>query len=113
MKKLTLIALIVTLATNAFAHSEIETTSPADGAVVAAVPAEVSIRFANEIRLTRVDMTHADHPSVQIDLSAYKRFDRDFLLPIEAMGPGTYRFEWRGLGTDGHPLQGEFMFTVD
>jgi len=29
------------------------------------------------------------------------------------MGAGTYRIEWRGLGIDGHAMQGEFTFTVE
>jgi methionine-rich copper-binding protein CopC len=29
------------------------------------------------------------------------------------MGEGIYRIEWRGLGADGHAMQGAFTFTVD
>jgi len=28
------------------------------------------------------------------------------------MGPGIYEVEWRGLGADGHALNGTFSFTV-
>ena len=33
-------------------------------------------------------------------------------LPMQDMGPGSYVVEWRGLGTDGHALNGTFNFTV-
>ncbi|PIB25112.1 copper resistance protein CopC [Amylibacter kogurei] len=113
MKKLTLFALLAMLSSGAFAHSRVDTTAPHNGAVLAEVPTEVSFNFANDIRLTRVEMTHADHPSVQLDLGELKSFERAFTLPLEGMGPGIYRIEWRGLGVDGHVMQGDFTFTVE
>lgn len=113
MKKLATLALISTLATSAFAHSRVDTTTPENGAVIAEVPAEIGFNFAADIRLTGVDMTHQDHPSVRLDLGDQTSFDRAFTLPLQGMGEGTYRIEWRGLGVDGHAMQGEFTFTVD
>lgn len=113
MKKLALFVLLATLSSGAFAHSRVDTTTPENGAVIADVPANVSFNFANDIRLTRVKMTHADHPSVQLDLGDQKSFGRAFSLPLESMGPGTYHIDWRGLGVDGHAMQGEFTFTVE
>ncbi|MFY0616793.1 copper resistance CopC family protein [Shimia sp.] len=113
MKHLALFALLASLASGALAHSRVDTTMPENGAVIADVPAEISFNFANDIRLTRVEMTHADHPSVQLDLGDQKSFDRSFTLPLEGMGGGIYRIVWRGLGIDGHPMQGEFSFTVE
>lgn len=113
MKHLALFVLLASLASGAFAHSRVDTTTPENGAVIADVPADISFNFANDIRLTRVEMTHADHPSVQLDLGDQKSFDRSFTLPLEGMGVGIYRIEWRGLGIDGHAMQGEFTFTVE
>jgi len=113
MKIFAVFALLVTLASGAFAHSPVESTTPSDGGVTAAVPAEINLRFVNKIRLTRVDMFHQDHPSVRLDLGDQTRFDHMFTLPLQGMGPGTYRIEWRGLGADGHAMQGEFSFTVE
>ena len=113
MKHLALFALLASLASGALAHSRVDTTTPENGAVIVEAPAEISFNFANDIRLTRVEMTHADHPSVQLELGDQKSFDRVFTLPLEGMGGGTYRIEWRGLGIDGHAMQGEFSFTVE
>lgn len=113
MKKLATFALMTLLATSAFAHSRVDTTMPENGAVITEVPTEISFNFAADIRLTRVDMHHQDHPSVRLDLGDQTSFDRVFTLPLEGMGKGTYRIEWRGLGSDGHAMQGEFSFTVE
>lgn len=113
MKRLAIFVLVSTLATGAFAHSRVDTTTPENGAVIAEVPAEIGFNFASNIRLTRVEMTHQDHPSVKLDLGDQTSFDRVFTLPIQSMGQGNYRIEWRGLGVDGHVMRGEFTFKVD
>lgn len=113
MKKLITFALISMLATNAFAHSSVDTTTPENGATVAEVPSEISFNFADDIRLTKVDMIHQEAHTVTLDLGGQTSFRRAFALPLQSMGEGTYRIEWRGLGADGHAMQGEFTFTVD
>ncbi|SLN10976.1 Copper resistance protein C precursor [Falsiruegeria litorea R37] len=113
MKKLTTIALTSLLATNAFAHSSVDTTTPENGATIAEVPSEISFDFADDIRLTKVNMTHQDVHTVTLDLGDQTSFGRAFAIPLQSMGEGIYRIEWRGLGADGHAMQGEFTFTVD
>ncbi|WP_170410285.1 copper resistance CopC family protein [Ruegeria atlantica] len=113
MKKLTTFALISMLASSAFAHSSVDTTTPEDGATVAEVPSEISFNFADDIRLTKVNMIHQEAHTVTLDLGDQTSFGRAFALPLQSMGEGTYRIEWRGLGADGHAMQGEFTFTVD
>lgn len=113
MKRLATLALLSALATSAFAHSRVGSTTPENGAVIAEVPVDIGFNFAADIRLTRVIMTYEDHPAVRLDLGAQTSFERVFTLPLEGMGAGSYRIEWRGLGEDGHAMQGDFMFTVD
>jgi copper resistance protein C len=113
MKRVVTLALLTTLATSAFGHSRVDTTTPENGAVIAEVPVDISFNFAADIRLTRVEMFHQNHPSVRLHLGEQTNFDRVFTLPLQGMGEGTYRIEWRGLGEDGHAMQGDFMFTVD
>lgn len=113
MKHLIIAALVATLSIPAFAHSEKEGMTPADGSSVAEVPETIAVRFNEGMRLTKMDMTHQDHPSVEIDLSGAKGFLKEYELPIQAMGAGTYRFDWRGLGGDGHPMTGTFSFIVE
>jgi len=34
------------------------------------------------------------------------------IAPVDALGPGTYKVEWRVVSADGHPVDGTFSFTV-
>lgn len=112
MMKILFAGLMGVWATSAVAHSPLESTTPPDEAVVAQAPADVLLDFKGAIRLTRVTMTHADHEGVDLDLSGHKGFITNYAIPIEAMGSGTYSIAWRGLGIDGHALDGAFAFVV-
>jgi methionine-rich copper-binding protein CopC len=36
----------------------------------------------------------------------------EFHAVPEALGPGRYTVEWRGLASDGHAMQGSFSFEI-
>jgi methionine-rich copper-binding protein CopC len=113
MKQMILAAIVGIWATGAFAHSPLKTTTPADGTTISAVPTEISLGFKGKIRLTRVSVSKPDQASVDLDLSGSKGFISDYSIPFQLKGAGIYQVEWRGLGDDGHALNGSFSFTVD
>lgn len=113
MKNLLLAGMIGIWATSALAHSPLDRTTPANEAVVAEAPTEVLLDFKGNIRLTRVTMTHAGKHSVEMDLGNQTAFTQEFALPLVDLGAGEYVIAWRGLGDDGHALNGTFSFTVE
>lgn len=110
-----IIAIIVSsfLASGASAHSKVDTTTPPNQAELAEVPVQIDLDFAKKVRLTKVKVTHESGPTVPVDLSGQTSFERTFSLPLQNMGDGSYHIEWRGLGMDGHAMQGEFTFEVN
>jgi methionine-rich copper-binding protein CopC len=48
-----------------------------------------------------------------MDVSGHVGFIKDYVIPIEGMGLGIYIINWRGLGADGHALNGKFSFMVE
>ena len=113
MKIIITFVLSTLLASGASAHSKVNTTTPPNLAELADVPTQVGLGFAKKIRLTKVEVTHDTDPSVPIDLSGQTSFEQEFTLPLPDQGGGTYLVEWRGLGMDGHAMQGEFTFEVN
>ena len=113
MKKILLAGMIGMWATGAMAHSPLDGTTPANETTVTEMPAEVLMDFRGDIRLTRVSITHADTHSMEMDLGDQTAFAQEFILPMHDMGAGLYVVEWRGLGSDGHALNGTFSFTVE
>lgn len=96
----------------AAAHSRPETTAPADGEVVAAAPAVISISFDKPMRVTTIELTGADGEALALERT-------DGMAPVtrfEATPPplpaGYYTMTWRGLSEDGHAMSGRFSFEV-
>lgn len=95
----------------AAAHSKSEATTPADGATVTEVP-ELSMRFDDPMRVISITLTSSDG-DVEIERETGMDPAADFRAkPLETLAPGSYRFDWRGMAADGHPMQGSFSFTV-
>ena len=112
MIKQTLLSLAVVVAPAlALAHSKSEATTPADGASVTEVP-EISMRFDDPMRIISVTLTS---PNGDVEIERQTGLDpaTEFrALPSDELAPGSYRFDWRGMASDGHPMQGSFSFTV-
>lgn len=95
----------------AAAHSKSEATTPFDGATVTQVP-ELSMRFDDPMRIISVTLTSTDG-DIEIERDTGMEPATEFrALPLEELAPGSYRFDWRGMASDGHPMQGGFSFTV-
>ncbi|MCY3829182.1 MAG: copper resistance protein CopC [Rhodospirillaceae bacterium] len=116
MKPILLAGLLFLGATTAFAHSKLNTTEPADGAVLVQAPARIVLSFAKRIRLTKVRLRRGDNDAVNLDLSGQKGFATRIAVPVPGAGSGSgsglYRIEWRGLAADGHAMRGSFEFRV-
>ncbi|MCX8955067.1 copper resistance protein CopC [Ruegeria sp. NA] len=113
MKKIITLAIMAAIPSGVLAHSKAEETTPANGATVTSVPAEIGLSFTKDIRLTRIKMAHEEHSAVSLDLGDQTSFSQEFTIPLPGNGTGTYVIEWRGLGKDGHAMQGEFSFSVE
>ncbi len=112
MFRILLVVAVSLISTSAYAHSKVNKTVPENGAMLTAIPVHISFQFAKKIRLTKVEMIHAQDEAVTLDLRDLNGFEKDVSVPLQGMGSGVYHLEWRGLGADGHPMQGEFMFEV-
>ena len=102
MKPILLAGLLFLVATTAFAHSKLNTTEPADGAVLAQAPGRIVLSFAKRIRLTKVRMRHGDNAAVDLDLSGQKGFATRIAVPMPRGGPastGSNGAGWRRTAT--------------
>jgi len=95
-----------------FAHSKGPKVTPAHGSELAAAPEALTFSFARPTRMTAVRLYDAADGEIDLpgkrDISAAK--DRRIALP--PLAAGAYRVKWRALSADGHPVDGEFGFTI-
>lgn len=112
---LALLLLLVVGPGTAAAHSDLESSDPADGAVLAQAPESVSFTF-NEDLLAQGNA---------VILTALKTKERLALGRVKVKGPtievawpeespaGDFRAAYRVVSADGHPIEGAITFTVE
>ncbi len=112
-----LIALLVgwmlMLAVPAFAHTELDSTTPQDEAEVIEGVSEVVLTFRLPVAVLGEGITVIG-PRGQEDVEvAGSQEDAVFTaLAAEPLSAGDYLVEWTVAAEDGHPLSGEFGFSV-
>jgi hypothetical protein len=107
-------ALVLAPAAGALAHSLLLEAAPAAGAVVAAAPAEIALRFNNRVerRLSRVRLVDARGAAWPLALAARGSPGRLTATVPAGLAPGTYTVEWQVLSTDGHVVSGRYEFRL-
>jgi putative copper export protein/methionine-rich copper-binding protein CopC len=98
-----------------FAHGGLKSSVPAGGTVLGTAPKEIRLVFteAVELAFTRVELRGPDG-LVRLKSPAFAGGDRSTVLaPI--VGPlfaGEYAVSWQIAGADGHPVRGNYKFSI-
>ena len=100
-------------ATLAFAHANLVSTSPEDGAAVASAPTEVRVRFDDPVAVGPGNaVVSADRNSVLAGSPRVERGGHDLVLPLQTLGNGDYSVRWAIVSDDGHLESGSLAFRV-
>ena len=100
----------VCAAAPASAHAEVEGTTPRNGAVVRSAPAEVTVRFGEDVTLESARLlgpggsTLASTASVAGDVLTVR--------PAATLPGGPITVAWQVRSDDGHPVSGAIAFVV-
>jgi putative copper export protein/methionine-rich copper-binding protein CopC len=114
---LLLLILSVSFPPGAAAHQRLLGTEPGRDAVAAVAPRELRLRFYEPVQLpfTHIELIGptgrpiaVGAPRIAGDASSV------LVVPIEgALGAGSYRVRWRTASRDGHPVRGEYSFSIE
>ena len=111
------IAILLLGSTNAFAHAQVEATSPIKGAVLTTSPQSVWVQFGKNLLV--LDKNHIN--SVTVADSSGKRMDNSStiikgtkaIVKIKGiLAPGKYVVKYRAVSEDGHVVSGSYFFSV-
>lgn len=97
----------------AHAHDTLLSTDPEDGATVDSSPEKITLEYsANILDVSPVvRITDADGEVVQEDAPTID--GPDAVADVDKpLADGTYTVQWRVVSSDGHPIEGDFSFTV-
>ncbi|GHD98518.1 hypothetical protein U879_08515 [Defluviimonas sp. 20V17] len=97
---------------NAFAHGSGMQSMPADGQTVAAGTKVMHLMFDAPMRVTKVTMTAPEGKTYKINGPAANQAVKVWEGKLPKLARGKYKVDWRGMSPDGHPMKGDFAFTV-
>jgi copper transport protein len=103
--------LSVLLAGQALSHAALVAADPADGAVLAKAPAELSLTFDEPVSPVILKLVEPDGSEAAL---GQPRLDgnRLALSAPAGLGTGSYVLSWRVISDDGHPVGGAVVFSI-
>ena len=102
------------VASPASAHDELVSSDPAADASLEALPAQLTLTFSAEIAddegASEVQVTDAAGTVLTSGSPAVT--DNVLTQPLQGAASGAVTVLWKVVSSDGHPISGEFAFTV-
>lgn len=109
---LTTAVLALGLAAPASAHSELISSSPEDGAELEQAPAEIVLEFNEDIEPIGTEVAVVDPEGTPVSEGEVAVEGAVVTQAITGGAAGAYTVTWRAVSADGHPITGEYTFTV-
>ncbi|MFM8783198.1 MAG: copper resistance protein CopC [Actinomycetota bacterium] len=117
MKKLLVLLVSLFIVAPASAHTSLVSSVPESGAVLIEVPAEVRIKFNEDLLLVddknpnRIEVINGVGQVVS-GMSVVEGPEIFTALDLSFEPSGEYLVKYRVVSADGHPIEGEYQFTV-
>ena len=110
---LSILAALVLFVPNAAAHTYLDTTKPENGEVVVEPLQSISLTYAGKIEQGSTFKVITANGE-QMETSNMTLVDGVLTGSFDNPLPnGDYTVQWNSISEDGHPLSGEFSFTVN
>ena len=101
-------------ASPAAAHDELVSTDPAAGATLEALPAQITFSYSADILTdagaTVIEVT--DSSGASLAGGAPTVSGAEVTQALQGSASGTVTVKWRVVSSDGHPIDGDFAFSV-
>jgi copper resistance protein C len=107
-----LLSLAVGTSVPAYAHDELQSSNPADGATLATPPTQVVLTF-EEAPVDLGLQVVVTSPDGSASAGSPRIEGATVVQDVQPSAPaGRYTVEWRVTSDDGHPVSGRFAFTA-
>lgn len=110
---LSILAALLLFVPKAAAHTYLDTTNPQDGATVTDSLQTIELKYSGKIEEgSTFTVKASDGTEFALDGITLENGVLTGTL-AKPLPNDTYTIEWNSISQDGHPLSGEFAFTVD
>jgi methionine-rich copper-binding protein CopC len=104
--------LLVAQPAAAFAHAHLESAQPANGAVVAASPAQVILKFSEPVALLELTLAKDGKGRAQKLEPLPPDAATGLSVPLPKLADGAYTVRYKVVSDDTHEAKGTLRFTV-
>ncbi|MDK8193088.1 copper resistance protein CopC [Paenibacillus sp. UMB7766-LJ446] len=107
--------IVLTFPSNLSAHTKLEHSSPQDGEVVTTQLHEITLQFNTDIEILSTFIL-MDENNKEVLLEKTQIEDRSMVRELNdslVLANGKYTIRWKIVGKDGHPIEGEYRFSVN
>lgn len=105
------IAAMSLLTSTAFAHSTLTSSLPGNQAVVAS-PEKLELTFNEGVRMLRLTLVHGASHNIEFGFAPSTETAATVSYDLPMLMLGEHTVNWTVIGSDGHPTNGMFKFTV-
>ncbi|WP_176142503.1 copper resistance CopC family protein [Halobacillus hunanensis] len=96
-----------------YAHTGLQSSNPENASTVTEELSEITLTFETQIEQTSsFELQNANGETVAVNNSSIEGNTMTGSI-AEPLKNGEYQVVWNIIGVDGHPIEGEFSFTVD
>ena len=109
------VGIVLAVAAPASAHATLESTTPAQSAVVAAAPSQVTLTFDEAVGISADSIRVFDPDGDRVDDGHTTSTSNPDAIAIglrSGLGKGTYTVAWHVISADSHPVEGAYVFSV-
>ena len=102
-------------ASPAFAHAQLESTDPANNAVLVQSPNQVTAHFGEPVEISLGSLRVYDSHSIRVDSGKPEHPGGDthsVAVKVNHLAAGGYVVTWRVISADSHPVHGAWTFSV-
>ncbi|HWO97125.1 MAG TPA: copper resistance protein CopC [Bacillus sp. (in: firmicutes)] len=112
-KMIVLITVLFFMITNeAFAHTDLEASTPKDGDIIQEPMQEIVLKYATKIENgSTFELKNSQNEVVNVNIT----LENDVLKGTtnEPLPNDQYTLDWNIIGADGHPIKGSLAFRID
>ena len=120
MKRVLLGAIAIILITSpmAQAHSRVVSSNPAAGSTITKMPAAISLTANEELvklngkEISKISLIAPDKSSVKLGAISANKLTISAPILQKSFKSGAYTINYRIISADGHPVSGNFTFTL-
>lgn len=109
----TAVLLAATISHSVSAHSHLGASNPADGEIITEPLNEIVLEFDGQVEQgSFIDVTASSGQAIELEDITIEE-DTLTASVAEPLPNDDYQVNWSIVSADGHPLEGEFAFTVN